>query len=131
MTRTNGLIVRKRLHRYLPLIAIVAMLVAAAPALAGGKKAGSIHLAESNPYSVGQSVTFDTTTANVTQPWVTARCYQDGEIVYAESHAPGGTFTVGPTSRWQGGDADCTATLWYQHRQKQRVLDTIDFLVRA
>lgn len=129
MIRDTSRPFRYRTHRYLPIIAVVALLVVASPALARGKKGGSIELTESNPYTIGQQVSFDVTTTNIDQPWVTTRCYQDGEIVYAESHSPDGVFTLGPTSKWHSGGADCTATLFWLHRQKQRVVDTIGFVV--
>ena len=65
----------------------------------------------------GEHVTFDVRTEATVYPWVTLKCYQGGSLVSRESNAMylgtlrSRTFTLGPTPSWQGGAADCTATL--------------------
>jgi hypothetical protein len=66
--------------------------------------------------SIGDRVTFTVSTTATEYPWVTVRCYQSGDQVYAQSNgifptSLGQTFTIGPTPSWQSGGADCTATL--------------------
>jgi hypothetical protein len=61
-------------------------------------------------------VTFDVSTSATQYPWVTVKCTQNGTLVYKMSNgifptSLGDTFTLGPTPLWQGGTADCTATL--------------------
>jgi hypothetical protein len=64
----------------------------------------------------GQQVTFAVSTTATSYPYVTLKCYQGGSLVYQASKgifptSLGQNFTLGPTPNWQGGDADCTATL--------------------
>ena len=65
----------------------------------------------------GEQVTFDVRTDATPYPWVTLKCYQGGSLVSQESNAMylstlrSRTFALGPTGLWQGGGADCTATL--------------------
>jgi hypothetical protein len=69
-----------------------------------------------NP-SYGQSVTFNVSTSATSQPFVHVRCSQNGSLVYeawqAWFYGQNGTqsFTLGGTTAWQSGAADCTATL--------------------
>lgn len=63
----------------------------------------------------GQKVTFNVSTTATSYPYVTLKCSQGG-LVYQASKgifptSLGQNFTLGPTPMWQGGDADCTATL--------------------
>ena len=63
----------------------------------------------------GQKVTFTVSTSATSYPYVTLKCYQGG-LVYQASKgifptSLGQNFTLGPTPNWQGGEADCTATL--------------------
>jgi hypothetical protein len=63
----------------------------------------------------GQRVTFTVSTTSTAYPWVTVKCYQGG-LVYQASNGIFATslnqvFTLGPTTNWQGGAADCTAYL--------------------
>jgi hypothetical protein len=75
----------------------------------------TVAAASTDPW-FGEQVTFDVHTSS-SQPTVVAQCYQDGSLVYAESHgfwsgsAFGTTFTLGPTDRWTGGGATCTTDL--------------------
>ena len=66
--------------------------------------------------SFGDTVTFNVQTSATAYPWVTLRCKQNGTLVSQESNGIFATsldqnFTLGPTSLWPGGTADCTATL--------------------
>lgn len=63
-----------------------------------------------------EQVTFRVSTSATSYPYVTLRCTQGGRLVYQASKgifptSLGQNFTLGPTPLWQGGDADCTATL--------------------
>jgi hypothetical protein len=88
----------------------------------------------------GAEVTFDYTTT-AAAPFVSVECRQAGTIVYQESHGRWWLlgndpfiFTLGPTSLWQGGDADCTATLREYDAKKRypyRVLATTEFVTAA
>ena len=66
--------------------------------------------------SFRDQVTFAVSTTATTMPWVTLKCYQGGTQVYQLSKgifptSLGQIFTLGPTTLWQSGGADCTATL--------------------
>ena len=63
-----------------------------------------------------EQVTFRVSTSATSYPYVTLRCTQGGSLVYQASRgifptSLGQNFTLGPTPLWQGGEADCTATL--------------------
>jgi hypothetical protein len=134
------------------LVALVALV--AGPAAAGGKGNGrgkpggggtgtlSLVLLNSTdglPH-FGQKVTFDVSTTATTRPWVTLKCTQGGVQVYRASNgifatSLNQTFTLGPTPSWQGGDADCTASLenWdsYSKNGKITTLGSMAFHVYA
>ena len=64
----------------------------------------------------GQHVTFNVSTTATAYPWVTVKCYQNSSQVYQQSNGIFATslnqiFTLGPTTNWQSGAADCTADL--------------------
>ena len=66
--------------------------------------------------SFTDTVTFAVQTSATTHPYVTLRCNQNGTLIYQQSNgifatSLGENFTLGPTSVWTGGAADCTATL--------------------
>jgi len=66
--------------------------------------------------SFADTVTFAVQTTATTKPWVTLRCKQNGTLVLQDSNGIFATsldqnFTLGPTSVWTSGAADCTATL--------------------
>jgi len=102
--------------------------------------AGTTAAATCGP-SYGDSVTFNVSTDATTQPFVHLRCTQNGTLVaegwQAWFYGAAGTqtFTLGPTPAWQGGAADCTATLenWdnYGTKGKISVLASTDFHVNA
>src|SRR3954470_24926054 len=75
---------------------------------AAGTTSGS-----TNP-SYGQAVTFNVSTTATTQPFVHLKCFQSGSLVYEAwwQWALGPIwFTLGGTTAWQSGAADCTAYL--------------------
>lgn len=79
--------------------------------------------------SYDQSVTFNVSTSATSQPFVHVRCAQNGSLVYEAWQAwffgRNGTqsFTLGGTTAWQGGAADCTAYLenWDSYSKNGRV----------
>ena len=88
--------------------------------------------------SLGDRVTFAVSTTATTMPWVTVKCYQGGTLVLQQSKgifptSLGQIFTLGPTTLWQSGGADCTATLenWYSYSKNGSItaLASISFPV--
>src|ERR1051326_732471 len=64
----------------------------------------------------GDIVTFDVSTPCTNYPFITLRCYQNGNLVGQQSDAmfPGSlgeNFTLGGSLAWQSGAADCIASL--------------------
>jgi hypothetical protein len=132
-------------------IVAVLLLVTASAALAaagGGKSSSSSSIslqlmaaptaAGSSSPSYGQAVTFNVSTNATTQPFVHVKCSQSGSLVYEqwESWINGAeSFTLGGTTAWQGGAADCTAYLenWdsYSKNGKITVLASTGFHVNA
>jgi len=116
---------RRRPATLLFLVALIATLVAAAgvvPASAakGGKAGATIAIDDWNPHvPFGEHATFTVDAPKADQPWVNARCYQGGEMVYGQWHGMfdgyrfGNVFTMGPTPSWSGGDAECVAEVGY------------------
>lgn len=74
--------------------------------------------------SIGDLATFNVSSSTETV-WVAAKCTQGGQVVYQENHGfypsyPWGqTYTLGPTSLWESGDASCTAELYTVSGRKQ------------
>ena len=105
--------------------ALVAILVLVPSALAkgkpgGGTGGGTLSLVMMNSTDglphFGQKVTFTVSTSSTTKPWVVAKCYQNGTLVYEQANgifatSLNQTFTLGPTPAWSGGAAACTAYL--------------------
>jgi hypothetical protein len=91
--------------------------------------------------SFGDAVTFAVSTNATSQPFVHLKCSQSGTLVYeawqAWFYGANGpqSFTLGGTTAWQGGAADCTAYLenWdsYSKNGKITVLASTDFHVNA
>lgn len=87
----------------------------------------------------GQKVTFAVSTTVTSQPWVVAKCYQSGVLVYSQANgifptSLGQIFTLGPTPAWSGGAADCTAYLqdWTRYSKGKVVtLASMNFQVYA
>ncbi|MFL5799742.1 MAG: hypothetical protein ACJ77A_17660 [Actinomycetota bacterium] len=111
------------MRRFALVAVAISSMVIATPALAASKGGTSsitlvrmtapLASATSGP-ALGESVTFSISTT-AADPWVNARCYQGGTLVYYESHsfAAGSQpmFQLGPTTLWQSGSADCTGRL--------------------
>jgi hypothetical protein len=131
----------------LMLIAAICCLAASLPALAakggnGGRGDSSISLLVlSRTFSAsphfGDQVTFAVATSATGQPWVNARCYQNGELVYSQFHGfyaeyyTHPVFTLGPTQKWSGGAADCVADLLKPHNSDFQKLASTSFHVDA
>jgi hypothetical protein len=91
--------------------------------------------------SFGQAVTFAVSTNATSQPFVHVKCSQNGSLVYeswqAWFYGANGpqSFTLGGTTAWQGGAADCTASLenWdsYSKNGKITLLASTVFNVTA
>jgi hypothetical protein len=109
----------------------------------GGKGSGTISLVmvsdvngDGSP-NYGDVVTFKLNTS-LAYPWVEAVCGQNGTIVYQQysgfyaSNSGSQNFALGPTEKWQGGAADCTASLLtYSSTGKQQTVSSITFHVNA
>jgi hypothetical protein len=67
--------------------------------------------------SLGSWVTFDTTYPNtVKNPRIEVDCYQNSDLVFGMGGAVDYSFQLGGAGSiwlWNGGAADCTATLFY------------------
>lgn len=82
----------------------------------------------------GDSVTFQVSTSATTEPHVDLKCSQGGVLVYS---ATTGYYASYPwpwtqtmtlrSNAWQGGQADCAATLYYFAGRKTPVLATYRF----
>ena len=82
----------------------------------------------------GQRVTFDISTTATDAPYVDLVCTQNGTTVLG---ATSGFFDGYPwpwtqvmtlkSQSWTGGDADCTATLYYLGGKRTYVLKTLNF----
>jgi hypothetical protein len=90
--------------------------------------------------SFGDTVTFAVQTTATAYPYVTVKCTQNGTVVSQESNAMSAgsldeKFTLGPTSLWKGGAANCTATLenWdsYSKNDTTTVLASTSFSRRT
>ena len=118
------------------IVMAVALLVifSAVPAFARGGKTG-IAMGESNPYELGEDMTFEIWNTRTDAPWVEVHCYQGTERVYFEargmwdSYSLGSVFTLGPTRAWTEGDADCTAEVGHFRNGRFKAEAHIDFHV--
>lgn len=96
----------------------------------------TISLNGSNPVEFESQVTFSASTDRTDRPWATARCYRGGTLVYQETHGMfdgyyrDPVFTLGPTRLWQGGGAECDATLSLLHNGRWKRLATTTFVVQ-
>ena len=107
------------------LAAVLAIGMLAAPALAaknrpGGTTSSTIALVlmdGATEARFGARVTFDVATTATPYPYVHLVCRQDGTVVgegrqgFFATAIGNQWFYLGPTTAWQGGAADCTATL--------------------
>jgi len=81
----------------------------------------------------GQRVTFNVTT-DVSEPHVNVVCARNGVVVYGATTGFYATY-LWPWTRvmtlssqmWTGGDADCTAMLWYADGRNIATLGTLAF----
>jgi hypothetical protein len=120
----------------------VIVLVVVPSALAGKGKPGggggttggggyTVTVNQPGPYYLGQQVSV-TTNAPVypdnAGPWIAMDCYQNGVKVGSDTHSGfpgawyyGDPFTLGPSSMWSSGDADCVFTVF--HLTNRKVVD--------
>lgn len=108
---------------------IVGNYMSFSPEAAKGGSAGKVTISlvqtdGSNP-NFGESIQFAVDRGALTAPAVIVTCSQNGGVVYGESHgiASGfsGPFTLGPTSVWTGGAADCVAQVWETYQNAKLV----------
>jgi hypothetical protein len=118
------------------LLGLLLALALAAPVAAAGPN--SITVIGDAQFAGTVSIEFET---NADSPWAYAECVANettvigtdpntgepgadvGDLVYAQyiaAHRGADTFTLGPTPLWQGGGADCSATIGYFHDQTGR-----------
>jgi hypothetical protein len=82
-------------------------------------------------------VTFSISTTATDRPWVNLNCYQNGKWVLGEwqgffaGYQFGQNFALGPTNMWQGGAADCTASLVMSGNGRDKILAETSFHVEA
>jgi len=142
MTRTS-----LRIALFATLVAVLALVPSALagkgrPGGGGGTTGGSGTIALTLLNSTddlahyGQKVTFAVSTTATSQPFVVAKCYQSGILVYEQANgifptSLGQVFTLGPTPAWSGGAADCTAYLQNWSGRKIATLATMNFHVYA
>jgi len=125
-------------------LVLAGLALAVTPAL-GGRGNSSISLvmlsgstgATGSGPQIGNQVTFEITTTATDQPWVNVNCYQDGAWAYGQWHGffPGyqfgQTFSLGPTTLWQAGAAECTATLAMWQNGRDKALASTSFHVNG
>lgn len=143
----------KRGAAILALLAAAALAVTSAASAAkpgtgsGGKKSTStITIASATVQSFGapialkygSNVWFTVQTSETSWPWVDAKCFQSGKLVYEQWHGEYAgyytdpMFTLGPTELWTGGAASCTADLVaFDNAGNARVLATTAFDVAS
>jgi hypothetical protein len=123
----------------------ITLIVSASAAAVAGKSGGTSSVtlhryvqsaaAITSEPSFGEQVTFDVETSRTARPWVLNECYQRGERVSAEVHGFfdgymfGEVYTLGPTDRWTGGSAECTAKLLSDDHNRTQVLATTSYSV--
>lgn len=107
----------------------------------GGSSTSSVTLvlldsADTMP-NYGEHVTFEVSTTATDRPFVQLDCYQGGTRIYSMSAGffPDYPFTTTYTLRssyWTGGDADCTAVLYYRASNgRTTALSRLSFTVAA
>src|SRR3989441_9219549 len=82
----------------------------------------------------GDTVTFDVSTTESTEPHVDLTCSQDGVVVYFATTGyfdgylwPWTQFMTLSSTAWQGGAAECTAELYYFSGKRMPVIASINF----
>src|SRR5438105_14929303 len=83
----------------------------------------------------GDTLTFDVSTTESTEPHVDLPCSQNGVVVYGATTGyfatypwPWTQFMTLSSLSWQGGAADCTATLYYFSGTKNTVVALMNFI---
>src|SRR5712692_2007810 len=86
----------------------------------------------------GDTVTFNVSTTETTEPHVDLKCSQNGVIVYGATTGyfegylwPWTQFMTLSSTAWQGGAAECTADLYYFSGRRTPVLASISFTAGA
>jgi hypothetical protein len=85
----------------------------------------------------GDRVHFGMTQERTSTPWVRVTCTQAGQVVYGHTlgYFDGALgdqwFTMGPTGKWTGGEADCKAELLQMQGTKARVLAETRFITTS
>jgi hypothetical protein len=82
----------------------------------------------------GQQVTFDVYTTATSQPNVDLTCTRNSVVIYGATTGfyagypwPWTQVMTLSSQMWTGGDADCTALLYYFYGTKKMALSTIKF----
>lgn len=129
--------------RLLTYVLVTTLALGIAPALAAngksnGARSSSIELVmpqgRSGGLVIGDSVTFTVSTQATAFPWVRARCFQNGGLVYEQWHGlfegyyTEPIFTLGPTPKWSSGAAECVGDL-VDNGRRDRVLASTAFHV--
>jgi hypothetical protein len=94
----------------------------------GGDTPYTVTVDQAAPYHFGQQITVSTDAPVYPDnmgPWIDLICYQGNTKVLAVTHAGfsggwyyGWPFTLGPTSMWSGGAAECEVVVSHQSRRK-------------
>lgn len=104
----------------------------------GGNGDGSIAITQVAPYHYGDTIVFAVSTTTTDRPFVTVECFKSGARVYSNTVGHfqdwydewGVPDHVLASLAWNGGDADCTGTLWYQDsKYRKRTLTSMGFQV--
>ncbi len=118
---------------------LAAMLLAVA--FAGTASAGNSTITlnpqrtASSALQLGSQVTFSVATNRTDRPWVSVACYQSRVLVYKQYHGmfagyyTDPVFTLGPTTNWTSGGANCVGTLLYFANGREHSLATTSFSV--
>lgn len=84
--------------------------------------------------NLGDTVTFNLSTS-ASFPYVQVSCTQNGSLAFSQTNGfftsfPWGqNYTLGPTSAWQSGGANCTARMFTVNNSRQTTLATTSFTV--
>jgi hypothetical protein len=102
----------------------------------GGGGSYTVAVTPGGPYTFGEAVYTTTTAPQLDQSYVGMSCWQNGVLVLSGSHAnwSGGWYFnyawyLGPTQKWTGGPASCTATVFHLTNNKQVTDATTSFQV--
>ena len=94
---------------------------------------GSCSIAVRDGVFGGTTVAAVTPTSLGGTVFVQASCYQGGNLVYGQTLMTGSnglaTLTLGPTPRWLGGSAACTADAGYFRNGRWRTMASTTFVV--